>query len=90
MNRLPLILTGSILLVISLGVRAHGNQDPSQGDRTGKRNAVEQEGILQGYMETLAEGVDLIEMEKARSRGHKQFKPKRNRRGGGQRGNGDK
>ena len=177
MNRLPSILTASTLLVISLGVRAHGSQDPSQGDRTGERNAVEQEGVLHGYMEALAEGMDLIEnglfsqteedanedwgahlamvielqlgglrakaelprtlqaqpagqqksgalaytkvmhelieqlfrmelalmehdrkawkealveMEKARTRGHKQFKPKRNRRGGGQRGNGDK
>ena len=34
--------------------------------------------------------VALTDMEKARTRGHKQFKPKRNRRGGGQRGNGDK
>lgn len=38
MNRLPLIFTGSILLVVSLGVRAHGNPNPSTSDRTGKRN----------------------------------------------------
>jgi len=177
MNRLTLILTASTLLVISLGVRAHGNQDPSQGETPGGRRSVEHGGILKEYMGTLADSMDFIEdslfpqtkedanddwdahlakvielqqgglwakaelprtleampagdqksmalaytkvmhelieqlfkmeaalmehdrkawevaltdMEKARTRGHKQFKPKRNRRGGGQRGNGDK
>lgn len=177
MNRLTLILTTSTLLLVSLGVRAHGNQDSSQGDQPGGRRSVEQGGILKGYMETLADSMDFIEdslfpqtkedanddwdahlakvielqqgglwakaelprilqakpageqkamalaytkdmhelieqlfkmeaalmehdreawevaltdMEKARTRGHKQFKPKRNRRGGGQRGDGDK
>ena len=56
-----LTLIASVLLLCSVVVLAQGHQDPLQDEAPGVRHGLKPESVLHTYMETLADGMDLIE-----------------------------